>query len=158
MDYNLERARLRFQAKINKTESCWLWTAGKFKNGYGVFNYDGKHRLAHRVARFFEDGKFPEGVVRHSCDNPLCVNPSHLLVGTQQENINDMISRGRQKKQYGESNGQAKLTNEQVIQLRKEHTEQKTSTAEIARRLGMSQGCVWRMLRGKTYNIPLVEH
>lgn len=156
MDYKQEISRLRFQSKINKTESCWLWTGGCFQNtGYGAFRLDGKQRLAHRVARFFEDGVFPEGVVRHTCDNKRCVNPSHLLIGTQQDNINDMMSRGRYKKSAGESNGHAKLTNDQVLRLRKEYSEKPTSTAEIARRLGISQSAAWRMLRGQTYNIPL---
>jgi len=151
MDYALEIKKLRFQSKVNKTDSCWLWTGYKSEAGYGYFRAD-KQRLAHRVAWFYEHKSYPTGVLRHTCDNPPCVNPAHLLDGTQQDNMDDMKAKGRGKAPKGENNGQSKLTNAQVIELRKEHILTKISAAEMARRLGMTQGCVYRMLHGQTYS------
>ena len=150
MDYKLEIQKLRFQSKINKTETCWLWTGNKLKGGYGLFKAD-KQRLAHRVSYFYATGTYPTGVLRHSCDNPACVNPAHLTDGTQQENIDDMMLKGRYVKSYGERNGHAKLTNQRAKELREEYEKGGISTAEMARREGLNQSCIWRMLKGLTY-------
>jgi hypothetical protein len=151
MDYELEIAKLHFQSKTNKTDTCWLWMGTMFQHGYGSFNYKKKHALAHRIAYFFYTGVMPTGIIRHTCDVKACVNPTHLIDGTQAENNADTRERGRTNPARGERNGQAKLTNAQVLALREEHKEKGTSSAEIAKRLGMNQGCVWRMLNRKTY-------
>jgi hypothetical protein len=153
MNYALEIAKLQFQARTNKTDTCWLWTGNTFKHGYGAFNYPKKHSLAHRVSYLFHTGEMPKGVIRHTCDTPACVNPAHLIDGTQAENNADTRARGRTNPALGERNGLAKLTNAQVIELRKEYNEKGTSSAEIARRMKMSQGCAWRMLTGRTYRL-----
>ena len=91
----------RFWAKVQKTDSCWLWTAAKNRFGYGRFMLNGKVVRAHRVAWTLAYGQIPEGAgfhgtcVLHLCDNPMCVNPSHLVLGTQGENCRDMASKGR---------------------------------------------------------------
>jgi len=151
MDYKLEIAKLQFESKINKTDTCWLWKGTMFQHGYGSFNWQKKHALAHRVSFFFATGTMPKGVLRHTCDIKNCVNPAHLIDGTQAENNADTRARGRTNPARGEKNGQAKLTNAQVLELRKEYNEQGTSSGEIARRLKMNQSCVYRMLTGKTY-------
>lgn len=95
-----------FWAKVHKTDSCWLWTAYKDRNGYGL-TYAGTRKAghrsnshyAHRIAYALAHGEAPSGkVVMHSCDNPSCVNPAHLSVGTQTENIVEREQRGRGKK------------------------------------------------------------
>jgi len=94
----------RFLSKIDKTapDGCWLWTAGKFspvRHGfgrYGAFWVGGKMRYAHRVAWEIFIGDIPSDMnVLHSCDNPPCCNPEHLFLGTQLDNVRDMISKGR---------------------------------------------------------------
>ena len=152
VDYDLEIQKLRFWKKVNKTDACWLWTANVLKGGYGLFKAD-RQRLAHRVAFFYEHGAYPVGVLRHTCDTPACVNPEHLIDGTQAENIADTIARGRYVKAVGEKNGHAKLSNQRVKELREEYALGGISTSEIARRENISQGCIWRMLKGKSYNI-----
>jgi len=151
MNYPLEIQKLRFQSKVNKTETCWLWTANKLKGGYGLFKAD-KMRLAHRVAWFYEHESYPTGILMHTCDNPSCVNPAHLLEGTQQDNMNDMKVKGRGKSPKGEDNGQSKLTNAQVKELREEYATGMISASKISERLGMNQSCIYRMLKSQTYS------
>lgn len=80
---------------INPETKCWEWTAGR-KGRYGLFSIDGHPHRTHRVSYETFKGPIPEGLmVCHACDNTLCVNPSHLWLGTQLDNMQDMISKGR---------------------------------------------------------------
>lgn len=87
----------RFWSRVQKAESgCWEWQGTKFNTGYGQFCVAGLTRSAHRVCFELTKGLIPEGLlVRHTCDNPGCVNPAHLLLGTIKDNTWDMINRGR---------------------------------------------------------------
>jgi hypothetical protein len=88
----------RFWAKVDKRsgpDSCWTWTAAKTLRGYGRFMLDGKARLAHRLAWRLAGGTEAEALVCHRCDNPSCVNPAHLFLGDQFDNMRDMTAKGR---------------------------------------------------------------
>jgi hypothetical protein len=91
----------RFWAKVKKTETCWTWTAYRDPQGYGTFSVGPRathapHR-AHRVAWELTNGQIPDGsLVLHRCDNPSCVNPKHLFLGTHQDNQRDKVAKGRQ--------------------------------------------------------------
>lgn len=93
----------RFWKKVVKCEpnECWYWKANTYADGYGQISVKGKPRQAHRVAYELCVGPIPEGLcVLHYCDNPSCVNPQHLYVGTHSDNMQDRAKRGRQPR-YG---------------------------------------------------------
>ncbi|KKM00856.1 hypothetical protein LCGC14_1800190, partial [marine sediment metagenome] len=111
----------RFWAKVIKNKNgCWEWKNATDTSGYGLFWKNGKHHKAHRISWELHNGKIPKGLlVLHTCDNPLCVNPNHLWLGTNQDNQNDMYAKNRGKKATGEKHGCAKLTWEVVRIIRK---------------------------------------
>lgn len=108
----------RFHSKYSVLEDgCWLWTGNKNMCGYGVSRYQDKKIGAHRLSWLLLRGEIPVGLhVLHRCDNPPCVNPDHLFLGTQRDNNADKISKGRHG--IGERNGNTALTTEQVIAIR----------------------------------------
>lgn len=96
----------RFWSRVNKTSTCWLWTMGTDKDGYGKISsgkrQNRKHMRAHRVSYELYKGAVPDGMfVCHTCDNPSCVNPEHLFLGTAFDNNRDTINKGRRKNPKG---------------------------------------------------------
>ena len=89
----------RFFKKIEKTKSCWIWTAAiRGKSGYGAIKIDGKTIDAHRLSYQIYKGEIPKGVyVCHSCDNRKCVNPAHLFLGSPKDNWEDGFEKNRIK-------------------------------------------------------------
>ena len=110
----------RFLTKVIKCENgCWEWTGCKRskRSGYGALKVNGKMYPAHRLAYQLWNGEIPVGmVVRHKCDNPPCVNPEHLEIGSYKDNTNDMMARGRAS--VGEKQGCSKLTEDDVREIR----------------------------------------
>ena len=114
----------RFMKYIMKTDHCWIWTGAKLPRGYGRFYYRGKPRYAHRVSIEILGGQCPrdDQVVMHSCDNPQCVNPEHLSIGTQTDNMRDAAAKGRTvnvNDWSGNNNPKSKLSTDQVREIQR---------------------------------------
>ena len=148
----------RFWAKVHKTKTCWEWTAFRMPFGYGQFAPRGKMKYAHRVSWELEYGPIPEGMcVLHKCDVPYCIRPDHLFLGTHQDNMDDMVSKGRtggyDKK--GEANPKGKLTENMVRIARAVYgTEidgKKVSYQRIADAFGVQKSCIAHIIQGRKW-------
>jgi hypothetical protein len=103
-----------------KTDSCWNWKGGFLRHGYGNTSINDKTIAAHRASWIAWKGDIPKGIqVLHRCDNPKCINPDHLFLGTQKDNMQDMLKKNRDNYAKGETSGTALLTNKQVLEIRK---------------------------------------
>ena len=142
----------RFVDRSDGPDACWLWRGSKSGRGYGVFWFDGHQTAATRVAWYLAHGSRPTEtqVVRHTCDNPPCVNPAHLLVGSQQENVADMWQRDRAASFAGEAHGQARLTDDDIRNIRERLAEGGT-VKEVAAEYGISGRTVRAVRSGERW-------
>lgn len=134
--------KTRFEQKFRVTPGCWVWTAYKNSDGYGQFRIGKSMEKAHRVSFSIYREHVDKGMeVLHSCDNPACVNPDHLSIGTHLLNMRDMVAKGRQATLKGNKNGRAKLTESEVIDIRDDSRSQR----KIAKIYEISQAHVHRI-------------
>lgn len=175
----------RFWSKVDKNgpvipyvgTPCWTWIAYKNPLGYGVFNAD-KINSAHRFSYELHYGKIPEGMlVCHKCDNPSCVNPEHLFLGTDKDNMIDRDKKGRRKnlrkgdnhfyhihpeksyfsrekfvpKARGEKHGMAVLTEEKVIEIREIYSKHEMSFPKLAKKYGVGMTTIWHIVKRDTW-------
>jgi HNH endonuclease len=130
--------------KLDETTGCWVWTACTTQLGYGQIALGGQgggHWLAHRASWLLHRGNPGKLGVLHECDNPSCVNPDHLFLGTQADNLADAARKGRTdrtRKPKGETNGNAKLTALKVLRIRAS----KEPAPVAARKFGVQPGTV----------------
>jgi len=143
-------AEERFWRYVDCGMDCWLWLAYKDPNGYGKFKYQGTYKLAHRVSYIIHYGEIPEGMcVLHKCDNPSCVNPLHLFLGTMQDNVNDMIDKGRCCS--GEKHPNSKRTQQQIDNIRLIYSNGGISQKSLGDMFGVSSRSISNIVNNKTW-------
>lgn len=137
----------RFWQKVEKTETCWIWTGARSGAGYAMFG----GKSASHISFFFATGRWPEHgkFLLHRCDCPPCINPDHLVEGTQAENIRDAVEKGRMSR--GEKNGMSQLTEEQVAEIRKDHA-LGMRQRDLMKKFSISRGNAWAIVHGKRWS------
>lgn len=135
-------------------DDCWNWNGSRFGSGYGRMTLGnsktGKLVLAHRFSWELAHGEIPDGLqICHSCDNPSCVNPSHLLLGTVYANASDRDWKGRGCR--GSRQWKAKLEESDVRELRREWDAGKRNVSGLARRFGIGRTQVRRIVSGESW-------
>lgn len=146
-----DQTKIRFWEKVQKTPSCWLWTAAKNEKGYGIFGLRKETDKAHRIAWRLTIGEIPIGLfVLHKCDVPNCVNPAHLFLGTNLDNVRDMIAKGRNSPPPRMSGwNRISLPEEYLLLLGK------IADTEIARKANVSKYVIQRLRRSR--GIPALK-
>lgn len=171
---------LRFWSKVQKSDGCWLWTGTKRTANYGCINIDGIQYLAHRVSYRLAYGDIPrELCCCHHCDNPACVRPDHLFLGTDADNVRDMVRKGRhvnvpksrpevmrrgdqhglrlhpERIAKGERQGSAKLTEADVREIRDLYATGNYSLSELGLRFRVNFSAIGKIVRRERWaHIP----
>lgn len=146
----------RFWEYVNKKakDECWEWTGTKDAYGYGVYSINHVLYKAHRVSYYFENGYVDKNLkCCHKCDNPSCVNPHHLWLGTQRENVLDRHKKGRTVTGhlYGEDNPRAKLKKEDVLWIRENYNPKTWSTVKLAKRYNVCRTKISQILKRESW-------
>ena len=151
------RKRIYSRVKVNEETGCWEWQGCK-RSGYGRTiigsRTDGTRRTecTHRISYMLNYGEIPKGMeVCHKCDNPSCINPDHLFLGTYKDNAMDCLNKGRMFTQIGEEHASSKLTEEIVKNARIEYSKGNISSRELAKKYNVSRKTMWDALTGKTW-------
>ena len=143
----------RFWSHVDRTGDCWEWRGYRDRKGYGKVMRDGKNQFAHRYSWALANGPVPEGlVIRHSCDNPPCVNPVHLQIGTQRDNIADRQRRGRHRpgRFPGELHHSHKLTDADVLAARAAYRGGERISV-LAKRYGIGHKTMYEAVTGRSW-------
>jgi hypothetical protein len=144
----------RFWRTVSKDTDCWIWLGSKREKGYGQFTiYPGRVVLAHRYAWQLTNGPIPPRLnVLHRCDNPPCVNPTHLFLGTIADNNRDMREKGRERKRapHGSENGHSKLTEDAVRDILMKHADG-AALKSLAHSYRVSSTAIWNIVHGHTW-------
>lgn len=145
---------LLFWKRIQKSPGCWRWIGSKWNNGYGRMMVGKRRRKAHRMSFLIHNGFLPPDLlVCHTCDNPECCNPAHLFLGKPLDNSRDAVSKLRHA--FGERNGLAKLTEDEVKAIRLTELNRKhTTCSDLADKFNVSlstiyhvrSNCTWKLI------------
>jgi hypothetical protein len=153
-NYTPEERIEAFWQKVDRSggdNACWLWTGSTFRNKYGRLRWCGHIRKAHRVSYLIAHGELPDDLcVLHSCDNPQCVNPAHLSLGTPLDNASDRVAKGRSGKTYGPRYDLRRLSEAQYAEIRRRYNEGGVSQQALAAEFGVGQMTISRAVHRKT--------
>ncbi|HEY7117504.1 MAG TPA: HNH endonuclease signature motif containing protein [Tepidisphaeraceae bacterium] len=145
----------RFWSKVDQSGECWMWlgaTRGKPNRRYGVFTFRGEDMAAHRIAFAIAQTSPPDHlVVCHRCDNPLCVRPDHLFLGTVADNNHDRDRKGRQRTLRGSANGRSVLFEDQVVSMRERFAGGMITQTQLAKEFGVARSLVGMIVRGEVW-------
>lgn len=155
----------RFWSKVQKTDGCWLWMGGRYPTSYGKVRVSNRTTYAHRVAWALSNGEIPAGLhVCHHCDNPPCVRPDHLFVGTCKDNMQDRARKGRSghithpeafvgnpNAPRGEAHPRARLTNDAVVLIRQLWRTGDYTQTELGELFGCSHDAISRVVNLKSW-------
>ena len=144
-----------FWRHVSKTDSCWLWIGGKQGQGYGLISRRDTRLLAHRFSWELHHGSIAEDmVVCHRCDNPICVNPAHLFLGTQKDNVRDMMRKDRHDHdglELGRGPHPVKLNAAKVRAIRTKYATGMHTQRELAAEYSVSSSTVSRIVRQQSW-------
>lgn len=154
--YTVEKRIEKFWKKVSSYHDhndCWVWKGAKNTSGYGLFWWgDCKWKLAHRLSWELTSGPIPDGIcVCHHCDNRLCVNPHHLFLGSNADNVADRERKGRRRPPRGTMNGRSKLTYEQVAEIRRIYVRGQTRQVDLANQFGVAQTMISNIVLGRNW-------
>jgi hypothetical protein len=144
-----EQKTAEFFSRITKTDTCWIWNGIRNPAGYGEYGkWRGRKMLAHRLSYLIHNGALPDGaIVCHTCDNPWCVNPDHLFLGTNGDNTQDALKKGRLP--TGEKSYKAKLKESDVIFIRGYAND--IPNKILAQRYGVTDAAIYNVRHFKTW-------
>ncbi|MEK6878053.1 MAG: HNH endonuclease signature motif containing protein [Nanoarchaeota archaeon] len=145
----------RFWKKVNKNSKngCWEWFGCVNKKGYGGFYINGNTCRVHRFSYELKYGKIPNNLhVLHHCDNPPCVNPNHLFLGTPQDNVMDRCLKGRSNASRGEKQHSSKLISEQVIEIRKLYKDKICTRIQLVKKFNVSYSTICQIIDRRIWN------
>lgn len=132
---------------------CWEWLAFCDKDGYGKCNFNRQSKLVHRIVWELINGLIPNGLsVLHKCDNPRCCNPEHLFLGTHLDNNRDMVAKGRNNPSKGEKQRSHKLTELDVIAIRKRYANGEKKVSKLANEYGVNRNTIYDVINRKYWN------
>lgn len=142
----------RFFAHIEPRGECWEWCGSRDTSGYGLIQFNHRIHKTHRLMYYLARGDIPAGFwVLHKCDNPPCVKPTHLFLGTGKDNSQDREMKGRHIPARGEKVGTAKLTAKDVLEIRRLHYEQGYGKWRLAKMFGVSRRAIQKAWRGENW-------
>jgi len=142
----------RFWSRVPRLDSskCWNWAGCLDSNGYGVMSIKNQAKRAHRVSFMIHYGSTRGGMhVLHRCDNPACVNPSHLFEGTNTDNVADMVDKERNPR--GETCGLSRFSESQILEIRSKYVKNVYGMKRLAREFGTCQSTINKILKRRTW-------
>lgn len=146
-----EALAARLWPRVILGDGCWEWTGPRNPNGYGTLAFEGRPQRAHRAAWEVSRGPIPAGAhVLHRCDNPPCVRPDHLFLGSNKDNVADRHAKGRDAHNKGESGGRAKLKNQDIYDIRAAAA-RGAGLGDLARRYRLNHGTVWAVVHRRSW-------